>query len=310
MKSSNVSAADVARSVWAVPPLAHDADGALDHAANRALSSHIEAGGVSTILWGGNANIYAMTEAEFAELAAAVPDWVADDTWAIPSVGPDHGKLRAHADALRGRGYPAAMLLPYTGPGDASGRETAIRRFVDRARTPAILYLRAANYLPPERIAALMQEGVVTALKYAVETGDLTRDPYLDALLSVVARDRIVSGIGELAAIPHLSTFGLAGFTAGAVCIAPRRAMAILQALQSGQRDTAETLAAPIDPLEQLRIAHGPIPVLHAAVQASGVVSLAPLGPHFGAPEPDIRAAIRAAAIALLQGEDSFTEAA
>lgn len=310
MKQAAISTSDFSRSVWAVPPLAHTPEGALDAPSNRALAAHVEASGVSTILWGGNANIYAMTEAEFANLVAAIPDWVDADTWAIPSVGPDPGKLRAHADALRGRGYPAALLLPYNGLGDAAGREAMIRNFADRAALPAILYLRSADYLPPDRIAKMIDEGVIAGLKYAVETGDLTQDSYLDAVLSGVPAERIVSGIGEIAAIPHLTTFGLAGFTAGAVCMAPRRAMAILRALQAGDSALAEALSTPIAPLEELRMAHGPIPILHAAVATSGLANLGALGPPFGQLSEDLRAAVAAAVVPLLAAEAELTEAA
>ena len=39
-----------------------------------------------------------------------------------------------------------------------------------------------------------------------------------------VDRSLVVSGMGELPAIIHLRDFGLAGFTSGCVCIAPRAA--------------------------------------------------------------------------------------
>ena len=56
MKTGSVTSADLARSVIAVPPLARRADLALDPGANRALIHHLEAGGVSTLMYGGNAN--------------------------------------------------------------------------------------------------------------------------------------------------------------------------------------------------------------------------------------------------------------
>ena len=58
MKTSAVSPADLARSVLAVPPLARNGDLTLNRAANAALIRHLEAGGVSTLMYGGNANFY------------------------------------------------------------------------------------------------------------------------------------------------------------------------------------------------------------------------------------------------------------
>jgi hypothetical protein len=52
-------------SVIAVPPLARNEDYTLNREANRALIRHIEAGGVSTLLYGGNANFYHLRLSEF-----------------------------------------------------------------------------------------------------------------------------------------------------------------------------------------------------------------------------------------------------
>ena len=310
MKTDAVTSADIARAVWAVPPLAVGPDHAPAHDANAALTAHVEAGGVSTILWGGNANIPAMTAAEFAAMVEAIPDWVAPGTWAIPSAGPGYGTLRDQARTLRGTAFPAVMLLPYTGARMPAGMARMVRDFADRSGKPVILYLRAADYIAPDDIGALFEDGVAVALKYAVETGDFARDPYLDAVLDRVDRARVVSGIGEIAGIAHVPPFGLAGFTAGAVCIAPRRATAILAAVQGGDIDRARTLADPIRPLEALRVAHGPIPVIHEAVTASGVADMGPLWPHFAPLDDALRARIAEAAAPLLAGEADLARAA
>ena len=63
---------DLARSVLAVPPLARRADLTLDHAANRALIRHIERGGIATLIYGGNANLYNRTKTN--TNAQAAPD--------------------------------------------------------------------------------------------------------------------------------------------------------------------------------------------------------------------------------------------
>ena len=310
MKTSAVTARDIARAVWAVPPLALAPGGELADEENRKLVRHIEAGGVSTILWGGNANIYAVTAAEFEALVECAPGWSAEESWVIPSVGPDYGKLREHAAILKRTRYPAAMLLPFTGPGSPAGTERAIRDFVQAAGLPAILYMRAVQYLPPERIAALFDDGTLVALKYAVEPDDQARDPVLEKLCTLCPRERIVSGIGEIAAIPHMRAFALAGFTAGAVCIAPRRAMAVLRALQAGDAAQAKALVAPIRPLEALRMEHGPIPVLHEAVAAAGIAATGALRPHFAALPAALRARIATAVAELSEAESHADPAA
>ena len=56
MKTSAATAPDLARSVIAVPPLARFPNLELNSAANRALIRHLQEGGVTTLLYGGNAN--------------------------------------------------------------------------------------------------------------------------------------------------------------------------------------------------------------------------------------------------------------
>ena len=60
MKTTRVTPADLQRSVLAVPPLARRADFALDEAQTARIVGHLRDGGVSTFMWGGNANLYNM----------------------------------------------------------------------------------------------------------------------------------------------------------------------------------------------------------------------------------------------------------
>lgn len=312
MKQSPISPTDIAAFVWAVPPLALDSDGKLKDTDNAALVRHIEAGGVTTLLYGGNANLYGATQALFEALIDALPGWAGADTWAIPSVGPDYGKLMDQARALAGTAFPAAMALPMAGPRDQAGTERALRDFADKAGMPVIIYIRSADYLPAERLGAMIGDGTAVAVKYAVEPPDLTVDSYLTAILDTVPGERVVSGIGEIAALSHLSAFPMAGFTAGAVCIAPRRATAVLRALQARRFDEAKTLTRAIEPLEHLRQAHGPIPVIHEAVTETGIADMGTIRPHFSPVSEAVCAEIRGAARSLLDAEAELavTEAA
>jgi hypothetical protein len=58
LKTSAVSSADLSRSVLAVPPLARNGDLTLNREASVAMIRHLERGGVSTLLYGGDANLY------------------------------------------------------------------------------------------------------------------------------------------------------------------------------------------------------------------------------------------------------------
>jgi hypothetical protein len=59
--------------------------------------------------------------------------------------------------------------------------------------------------------------------------------------------------MGERPVPLHLRQFGLASFTTGCGCIAPRACLDLLLALQRGDTATADTLYARFMPLENLR---------------------------------------------------------
>ncbi len=72
MKTSPVTPADLQRSVLAVPPLPRKADLSINTAALKTLAADLRAGGVSTFMWGGNANLYNMGVKEFASFCRAI----------------------------------------------------------------------------------------------------------------------------------------------------------------------------------------------------------------------------------------------
>ena len=65
MQTRSITPADLARSVIAVPPLARDRNLKFDREENKTLIRHIEAGRVTTLLYGGNANFYHIAPSEY-----------------------------------------------------------------------------------------------------------------------------------------------------------------------------------------------------------------------------------------------------
>lgn len=300
MKTSAVSSADLSRSVLAVPPLARNGDLSLNREANVAMIRHLEQGGVSTLLYGGNANLYNIGLYEYGALLDMLEQTAGAESWVIPSAGPDFGKLLDQAKVLRTRAFPTAMVLPQTFPATPDGSERAIRLFAERYGRPVIVYLKAENFLTPSHVARLVDAGMVAAIKYAVVRSDPAEDAFLKALLDRVGAGRIVSGIGERPAQVHLRQFGLVGFTSGSVCIGPRGSTRLLAALKSGDWDAAGALRAAYLPLEDLRDALSPIRVLHEAVTLAGIADMGPILPQLSNIGHEHHAAIRAAARALL----------
>lgn len=300
MKTTPVTPADLAASVLAVPPFARRADLSLDPAGNRALIGHLEEGGVRTLMYGGNANFYHLPVSEYAATLDFLAEAAGADTWVIPSAGADYGKLMDQAAILRGRAFPTAMALPFGNPSNDSGVATALSRFADKLGKPIIAYVKAMGYIEPATLGRLAREGIVCAVKYAIVRDDPAKDAYLDALVGEVDRAIIVSGIGERPAIVHLRDFGLRSFTSGSVCVAPRGSMRILAALKARRYDEAERLRAAYIPLEDERDRRGPIRVLHDAVTLAGIADMGPMLPMISNLESSERAAVKAAASALL----------
>ena len=306
MKTTPVTPADLAASVIAVPPLARHRDLTISNADNRALIQYLEDGGVRTLLYGGNANLYNVGAGELPELLDMLEEEAGDDTWIIPSVGPDYGKLMDQLSVLKGRAFPTVMILPLAFPSTGDGIATGIRHFAERLGKPVIVYIKADGCLEPPQVAALVNDGLVSGIKYATVRTDPTRDTYLRALLDVVDRQIVVSGIGERPAIIHLRDFGLQGFTSGSVCVAPNSSMRLLALCKDERWDDAEEERVQFLPLENLRDAHSPIRVLHEAVTLAGIADMGPMLPMLSNLPEAQRAPVRDAALALRQHDEQL----
>ena len=300
MKTTPVTPADLSASVLAVPPLARRADLSLAPDANRALIRHLEAGGVRTLMYGGNANFYHLPTSEYAATLDFIAEAAGGDTWVIPSAGADYGKLIDQAAILKSRAFPTAMALPFGHPSNDSGVATALRKFSDRLGKPIIAYVKSLGYVEPATLGKLAADGVICAIKYAVVLADPRKDPYLDKLLQHVSRDLVISGIGERPAIVHLRDFGLKCFTSGSVCVAPRGSMRLLALLKAKRYDEAGKIRAAYIPLEDQRDALGPIRVLHDAVTLAGIADMGPMLPMVSNLDAEERAKVKPPAAALL----------
>ena len=300
MQTTPITYDDLRSSVISVPPLARKADLSLNDAENTKLIKHLEAGGIRTFLYGGNANLYNIAVSEFGKLLEYLAGAVAPTSIVVPSVGPFYGNIVDQADILKGFKFPTAMILPTLFPAKPAGIQTAVRHFVERSGIPAVLYIKDANYMPPEAAAQLVDEGLISWIKYAIVRDNPAVDPYLSKLIDLVDRKLIVSGIGEQPAIIHLRDFGITGFTSGCVCVAPALSMKCMHAIHRGDYAEAERIREQFFALEDQRNTHGPIPVLHHAVALAGVADTGPFLPLL-APLADERLpAIKQAALDLL----------
>jgi len=285
MKTNLTSIEDL-RGVFAVPPLARREDSvrSLDFEQNDRIVRHIQSGGITRLIYGGNAFIYHLTLAEYDEM---LHWWAAldDELWIIPSIGPSYGRAMDQAKLLANFKFPAIMLLPCSDPRDAAGIERGCREIADAAGAQLILYLKEEINFGNDKLAGLdvvarlVADGICEAIKYAVVRDDPANDIYLDELLARVDRCVIISGIGERPAVVHLRDWKLPGFTTGSGCIAPHLSQKIFAACASADFELAQKLREEFLPLEDLRDAFGPARVLHAAVEAVGIARTGAIPP-------------------------------
>ncbi|MCP4848612.1 MAG: dihydrodipicolinate synthase family protein [Verrucomicrobiaceae bacterium] len=299
MRTTPVNSADLSSSVVAVPPLCRRADRSIDVEENRKLISHLENGGVRTLLYGGNANLYNMAVSEYALLLEMLENETSEETLAIPSIGPFFGNISDQAGILKGSSFTSAMVLPVMFPARQEGVASAVRHFVERSGIKAVLYIKDEGYISPELVGALVDDDLISWVKYAIVREDFARDDYLRELLDRVDPAIVVSGIGEQPAVVHLRDFGLVSFTSGCVCIAPSESMRMLAAIKAEDFEEAEKIRATFFTLENLRNAHGPIPVLHHAVALADIADTGSQLPLMADLDSDLMEPIGNAAVAL-----------
>jgi dihydrodipicolinate synthase/N-acetylneuraminate lyase len=286
MAETTIDVKDLA-GVFAVPPLPRRSGPrrTIDFDAAEAVAKHIEDGGITRYLYGGNAFLYHVTLDEYETLLGWL-DGFGPSRWPIPSVGPSFGRAIDQAKLLRRYSFRTVMVLPCNDPRDARGMEAGLREIADATGVPLILYLKSEDGFGGDKeagleaVGRLVRDGVAIAIKYAVVLDDPTRDPYLDGLLGRVDRARVISGMGERPAIVHMRDFALPGFTTGSGCIASRTCATLFEACVSKDWGRAEELRSQFMPLEDLRDAWGPARVLHHATELAGIAPTGPIPPY------------------------------
>ena len=308
MKTTPVTPADLAASVLSVPPLARNANFALDKAENVKLLNHLRGGGVRTFMYGGNANLYNIGVSELRSLAEMLLEIARDDDWVIPSVGSDFGKAMDQVAVMRDLPFPTVMLLPHKAQSTPAGVAIGIRKLADAYGKPVIAYVKDEGYVEAADMGRLVKDGAVCAIKYAIVRDNPKDDAFLSELVNCVDRGKIISGIGERPAIDHLTKFGLQAFTSGSVCIAPGLSMALLRAIKRNDLKEAERIRALFIALEDQRDKHSPLRVLHDAVRLAGIANTGPMQPYLtGFTDPAILGTIEKAAKDLLAADRSAT---
>lgn len=314
MRKTPITTEDL-RGVFAVPPLAraNDEHGSLDLAQNDLIVQHITSGGITRLLYGGNAFLYHITRDDFQLLL----EWLSslpDNCWVIPSIGPSFGRALEQAAQLRKYSFPCMMMLPSGDPRDAAGLERGYRMISEIAQTKLLVYLKDELNFGNDKdagldaVARLVDDGVCIGIKYAVVREVPRKDPYLESLLARVDKRFVISGIGERPAISHLRDWDLPGFTTGSGCIAPILSGKIFEACGRGDFESAIEIRERFLPLEDLRDAWGPARVLHHATELAGIATTGPITPYVSPLSAEQLARVAPVAQALMSDQGRVVE--
>src|SRR6185312_1151503 len=103
---TTLTPAQLTASVLSVPPLCRNPDYSLNEAENAKLIRHIEAGGIRTLLYGGNANFYHIAPSEFDQALGMLAQLAGADSLVIPSAGPAFGLMMDQAKIVRRHRFP------------------------------------------------------------------------------------------------------------------------------------------------------------------------------------------------------------
>jgi len=300
MNTSPITSDSLRKSVVAVPPLARDAGLQLNRDENMKIVRHLETGGVRILLYGGNANLYHVQPSEYPRLLEMLAEIAGDETQIIPSVGPAFGTTMDQAAVLRDFPFPTAMILPQRDMTTSSGVATGVRKFAEKLGRPVVLYIKHEGFIDVTDVERLVNDRLVSVIKYAIVRDDAAQDRYLRELTGRVDPQMILSGMGEQPAIVHMRDFRLVGFTSGVVCVAPKLSQQMLDACVGGDFKRADDLRWVMRPLEDLRNEIHPVRVLHAAVKLAGIAETGPALPLLSDLEEEHHAAVEKAAKELL----------
>jgi dihydrodipicolinate synthase/N-acetylneuraminate lyase len=162
-----------------------------------------------------------------------------------------------------------------TSPGVAAG----LRFFAEALGKPVVAYIKHEGYLDVDDLKHLVDDGLISWIKYAIVCDNPAEDAYLSELVAKVDPRLIVSGIGEQPAVVHLRDFGINSFTAGCICLRPDLSLALLKAIQAGDFEKAAQIQKIFAPLEDLRNEINPVRVLHSAVACADISKTGALTP-------------------------------
>jgi dihydrodipicolinate synthase/N-acetylneuraminate lyase len=288
----------VARLVADLPVALND-DLSVNASETLRLAAHVRAGDVPDLLFGGNANLSAFSLAQFETVIDLAGEAARYGPVTI-GIGPEFGRMLDQAPLIERSGLKNVLVLPIQAPADTHGTADGIRHIADRLGFGVIVDLIRDNHLRPATLRKLLDEGSIVAARYAVQMPNPGDDGYLDRVIEVMTRERMIGGLGEAAILDHLAVRRFGAITSGAAALVPARIRAVVQAIAISDMALARRLLTPVLELERVRAILGPIQVLHDAVTHAGIAAMGRQMPMLSPVKVKYRADMEAAVEALL----------
>jgi 4-hydroxy-tetrahydrodipicolinate synthase len=280
MRTTSVTPSRLSSSIIALPAIARRVDGRIDLEESRKIVDWLVSAGVTAFMYGGIGGLFNARLSEYGQILDLLEAVAPKDAWMVPSIGGDYGKATDQVALLRERDFPTAILLPFS-PVQPSGVATGIRKLADAYGKPLMVFFKSPDYLRPADIAALLKDGALCGVEYGIAPDANGRSPHLETLLGLLgSADQLIDGAGEVAIVRN-SKFGIKGYTSGSGLLAPHLSMALLHAVQRGDRSAIETLSRPFEAFEAVRATYSAIPVVHAALSLAGIAETGPMEPFF-----------------------------
>lgn len=285
-------------------PVALDANLAVNMDQTLTLAHHVRRGGIASLFLAGNANLQSMSHSQFEAVVEIAEEASAAGPVTI-GLGPELGRMLDQA-AIVGRGkLRSVLVLPIIAPADTHGTADGIRHIAGRIGHGVMVDLVRDNHLRPVTLRKLVDEGAITAIRYANIVPNPGDDYYLDRIIEIMGPDRVLSNAGEGALYDHLHVRGLASASSGIATLAPRLLRRIAGVMPSDPA-AAQRLLGPVLELSRIGAMLGPIQVLHDAVSEAGIAQMGPHMPMISKVKDKFRLPFKAAVRAVVSAESAL----
>lgn len=259
------------RGISGVHATAYDADGEIDAGLTGEIVRRIAEAGIHNIVTGGNTGeFYSLTDAEVVRLQAIAIKAVDGKAAVTAAAGRSVREAIKTAQAAAREGADGVMvhhpLDPFAAPHAQVDYFIAIAEAID---LPVVAYIRS-DLVPLDEMVRLATHPKIAGVKFASQNTML----FFECCRATKGSDATwICGLAESWALPFYALGGR-GFTSGLVNVAPRRSLAVWNALEAGDYDKARAIVESIADFETMRTRYrngANVTVVKEALQIQGL---------------------------------------